>query len=288
MGSCFAEEMAAKFARYQFTTALNSHGILFHPLALCRAIDQLVQGDAMRESSVVFDQGKWHSFDFHGRFSADTKEYLIAKASNSLQEHSAFLSKASWLIITWGTAHGYVHESAEHVVSNCHKIPQQQFHKVLTKHQEIEQAYEQLFSNLKAKFPNLNVLLTVSPVKYLKDGFSGNQLSKAHLQIAAHHLSQRFDWVSYFPSFELVTDDLRDYRFYKSDLVHPNDLAIAYVWDKLATAALSDPALSAMKQMEPLLLQLEHRPRHSPFTDAEKRAKKEAIEKIVASSILSR
>lgn len=283
MGSCFAEEMAAKFSRYRFQTALNSHGILFHPLPLARALEHLMNARSIHEESMVFDQGKWHSFDVHGRFSSPNRELLQQQIERQIIEYQHFLQQAGWLVITWGTAHGYLHQGYQQVVSNCHKIAQSNFRKVLTTHDEIERVYAELFGKLHKLFPHLKVLLTVSPVKYLKDGFSGNQLSKAHLQIAAHHLCEQFPWVSYFPAFELVTDDLRDYRFFKSDLVHPNDLAIGYVWDKLVSSAIDEPSAMVMKQLEPLLLQLEHRPLHQAMSEQELKAKKEAIEKLVAS-----
>lgn len=267
-GSCFADHMARKHLRYRMETFAHPNGIVFHPIALMHGLLDALQHKAAQGLDWVHHDGLWHSMDHHGTFSHGQKEVAVALTKERSLQASEALHKANVLCITWGTAFGFVYNKTGRVVANCHKIPGQHFSKMLAEHSLIEEVYDSFFTELFEATEVKKVVLTVSPVRYLKDGFVGNQRSKANLILAANALADRWDQVEYFPAYECMIDDLRDYRFVEADLVHPSIAAVEYIWEKWLETYFRPEHRASFTAAESLLRQLEHKPLHKAVDEA--------------------
>lgn len=259
-GSCFAEEIGARLQQHKFNVNINPNGILFNPLSIAQSMQSYLDEKQYTADDVFLHEDLWHSWDHHSRFSGDAKEAVLAEINASQKAASQRLKEADWLIITLGSAYVYVLKENNRIVANCHKVPDQAFYKRLLTTDEIIAALDNMMHRLFFQNRNVNILFTVSPVRYVRDGMVENNLSKAVLLQAVHHLVNKFNRLFYFPAYELVIDDLRDYRFYKEDLVHPNELAISYVWDHFATSCISGEAQKLLQQITEILRARQHRP----------------------------
>jgi hypothetical protein len=256
VGSCFAENIAEQMRNSKFKVLENPHGILYDPAGIAKALRRYCSGTVMTGDELFHANDCWNSWEHHSRFSnPDKEECLNAINRHILFAHTA-LGKAQWLFISFGTA--FVYEKDGCSVANCHKVPQKQFTKRFLEIPEIVNEYQQLFARLCKWNSDLKIVLSVSPVRYVRDGVEQNNRSKARLLEAVHQLKSND--VFYFPAYELVIDDLRDYRFYGADLVHPNDQAINYVYEKFKAAAFDSPAISLSEKIGELLKAKEHRP----------------------------
>jgi hypothetical protein len=215
----------------------------------------------------------------HGVFSSPDKQKLKTTISNHLVQANKQLAQLDYLFITWGSAYVYELISNKQVVANCHKVPQQQFSKRLLSVNEIVHAYEKFFAELQELNPNVKVVWSISPVKYLKEGIHENNLSKSVLHLAMHELMQKFPSHYYFPAFEMVQDELRDYRFYATDFAHPNEQAIDYIWEEFISHCIDSSNLAGVKKISSLNQALHHRPLH-PDTVAFAKFKQHQILKI--------
>lgn len=259
IGSCFSEEIGEKLKNAGFETTVNPTGIVFNPVSISRTIQRLVQGNAYTKDELVFDQGKYHSLDHHGRFSDVDLEAALDKINAELNNASSELSGTNVLILTLGSAFAYRHTERAQIVANCHKIPQREFEKVLFRSDEIVERLNAVISSLSAICEGFNVILTVSPVRHLKDGPLQNQVSKSHLRIACEELVSTHSNCHYFPAYELVLDELRDYRFYARDMLHPSAETVDFIWEKFQQAAMSDSIRERTRSVEKLRLRLNHR-----------------------------
>lgn len=259
-GSCFAENLGQKHMRYGFKTNINSHGILFNPLSICRAISDVLEQKQYTEKDLIEVNGKWVSLQHHGRFSHTNAQQSLDEINASIKHAHELLLNAEVIVITLGSAWAWQYKANGQVVANCHKLPQAEFQKVLIQADQIIEYLEKTVKQLQAFNPKLNIVFTVSPVRYLRDGLVQNNLSKAQLLTAVHHISNSKANCSYFPAYELVIDDLRDYRYFKEDMLHPSQQAIDYVWEKWQQWCFSEGTLAKLHEMEPLLLLLEHKP----------------------------
>lgn len=237
IGSCFAENIAEKLLANKFNAVVNPNGILFNPISIASAIISYIKNESGTKYGI--NNNLYFSFEHHGSFSSPVKNELTEKINSSIQHAHNALKEARFLIITFGSAFAYRHIKSNEIVANCHKLPQQDFKRELLSAQTIVSEYSSLIKLLKEFNPNLNIILTVSPVKYLRDGLIENNLSKAILIQSVHSLTSPDSEpstpnYSYFPAYELVNDDLRDYRFYKEDMAHPNEQAVNYVWEKFS------------------------------------------------------
>jgi len=223
MGSCFSERIGQKLTYYGFDTLINPFGTIFHPTAIANLLD----GNNTKDIRTNQRNGSWFTFEAHSAISAKSKTDLMNEFQIKQNLLSAYLEKSKLLIITLGSAWGYFLN--DEIVANCHKMPSQTFQKRLSEVRDMCFHWSGLIEQLKFKYPKLEILFTVSPVRHTKDGFIENQLSKARLIELVHRLD-----VDYFPAYELQMDDLRDYRFYESDLIHPNSLAVDYIFDSFA------------------------------------------------------
>ncbi len=258
LGSCFAENIGSKLAHYQFQQLQNPFGILFHPLAITNLILNAIEGREYSEKEIFFHKERWHSFEAHSSLSAPSKEKVLLQLNKGIVKTKAQLQNATHIVISLGTAWIYRHLQSNSTVVNCHKVAQSAFVKELLTVTEITNSLEQLIEAVKKVNPKAVVLFTISPVRHLKDGFIENQRSKAHLIAAVHEVTKNAN-AFYFPAYEIMMDELRDYRFYETDMIHPNSLAIDYIWQKFREHWISEDGYPIMDQVHTVQNGLDHK-----------------------------
>ena len=260
LGSCFSENIGNKLSYYKFQTQQNPFGILFHPKAIETFITKVINEEKYTESDVFFHNERWHCFDAHSVVSSTSKEELLNTLNTNINSTYQHLKNTSHIIITLGTAWVYREIATDTLVANCHKIPQKKFLKELLTVEEVSESLEAINSLIKSINPETTIIYTVSPVRHIKDGFIENQRSKAHLLSAIHQVVESRNNTHYFPSYEIMMDELRDYRFYAEDMIHPNQTAIDYIWEKFSEVWFSEETLETMKGVETIQKGLTHRP----------------------------
>lgn len=260
LGSCFAVNMAQKFDYFKFSAASNPFGILFHPVALENFIRFSLEEKEFNDTDVFFHNDLWHCFDAHSELSHPDKEILLHNLNALLFQTRQNIRKASHIIITLGTAWVYRSLNTNNLVANCHKLPQKQFSKELLSIQKITESLNTILSLLENHNPDVTIIFTISPVRHIKDGFIENQRSKAHLTAALHDIVENHKNHYYFPSYEIVMDELRDYRFYKEDMLHPNQTAIDYIWQRFSEACIATETQAIMREVDTIQKGLNHRP----------------------------
>lgn len=257
LGSCFAAHIARKLAGAKFRVAENPSGILFNPLSIAAAIRSYADPAPVTRGELGFDGEVWHHFGFHGDFSAPTADEALQKMNAARQTGADALRTADRIVLTFGTA--WVYERQGEAVANCHRRPAAEFARRRLGVDEIVTAFADLMAG---PLGGREVILTVSPVRHLGDSLAGNAVSKAALRLAAEELAERFPDVHYFPAYEILNDDLRDYRFYADDLVHPSPQAVEYVWEKFSAAVLSEQARRLLPDVRHIVVAAAHRPRN--------------------------
>ena len=271
IGSCFTENMGVKLQNHLFETLENPHGILFNPVSVQNAIMDCISNKQYTKADLFLLNDVWNSWHHHSRFSGITETEALYKINSSIHEAHSFLKNAKHLIITLGSAWLYtLNENAPSqiglVVANNHKAPSSWFSKRLMNSNELLSNLQLLVDALKAFNPNLHIIFTISPVRHLREGLVENNRSKAVLIQAVHdlianHCSSHYkSSLTYFPAYEYVIDDLRDYRFYAEDLVHPNYAATNYVWEQFIETYMSAETQTIMKQVAELQLAINHKP----------------------------
>ncbi|MBN2669031.1 MAG: GSCFA domain-containing protein [Bacteroidales bacterium] len=260
IGSCFSDNIGNKLKSSNFDVLSNPFGVLYNPISVATALRNILNNKQYNKSDLFVDQGLHHSFDHHSMFS-DLDEtvtlYRIKEASSTASNH---LKETQFLFLTFGTAFVYELKETRQIVSNCHKLPAKLFDHYLLKPEAIVEIYSSLINNLNQFLPNLQIILTVSPVRHWKDGAHENQISKSILHYSIHQLEQIFENVSYFPSYELLMDDLRDYRFYEQDLIHPNNLAVDYIYEHFQSTYFNASTLKLEQDILKIKKALQHRP----------------------------
>lgn len=262
LGSCFSEHIGSKLEYYQFQALQNPFGILFHPKAIENLIDRAVHEKQYRAEEVFLENERWHCFDAHSDLSSATEMELLSKLNTGLSVTLQRLRVATHVVITLGTAWTYRHMEQNLTVANCHKIPQKAFSKQLLPVAAISKSLERIVESVRSINKKVQFIFTVSPVRHLKDGFVANQRSKAHLIAAVHDvLNSPFlkGQGTYFPSYELLMDELRDYRFYTADMLHPNEVAIQYIWEKFIQVHNSQETQTTMGKVDAVQKGLAHR-----------------------------
>jgi hypothetical protein len=265
IGSCFSENIGQKLLNAGFNTSINPYGILFNPISIHLSIERIIYQKTYQVNDLYQNQEKRYvSFHHHGQYSGFDEVMVIDQINNAIHYNHAFLKTANTLIITYGSAWIYEHLETNQLVANCHKIPNNQFAKRLLDVNEIVNSMKISIELLRKFNPTLNLILTISPVKHLRDGVIENQQSKATLILAMMDVLNYFqENISYFPSYEIVNDELRDYRFYEADYCHPNQLAIDYIWQRFKETYFSDKALVKSLDAENLTKALNHKPLHT-------------------------
>lgn len=261
MGSCFTDNVGQLLEKYLFPVSINPFGVTYNPLSVLKGLEALVEKKEYVAEDLDHYKDLWFSFDHYTGFSSPNQEEALSKINDSFGKAKKLLGLAETLILTWGTAWIYRYNQSGEIVCNCHKIPASQFTRTQLSTREIIKAYEDFIPRLLKFNPNLKIILTVSPVRHWKDGAHGNQLSKATLLLAGEALMNLFpEQLFYFPSYEIVMDELRDYRFYSEDLLHLSDQAIQYIWEKFESSLISIDSRKIIKDLIPLLKMLNHRP----------------------------
>lgn len=262
IGSCFAENMASKFDYFKFQNETNPFGIIFNPVSIEKLFSRICNEDLFTEKDVFFYNERWHSFEVHSDLSNSDRQELLESLNKAITETNKQIKEVTHIIITFGTSWVYRNLESTEIAANCHKVPQKQFSKELLSVDTIQQSIQNTINLVHALNPEINFIFTVSPVRHIKDGFVENQLSKSHLFTALHsvlnteHLKRNTE---YFPSYEIMMDELRDYRFYNEDMLHPNQIAINYIWKLFSENYISQESTAVMQEVDEIQKSLRHR-----------------------------
>ena len=263
LGSCFAQNIGHRLHACKFNICTNPFGITYNPLSIATILQRIVAGEEFTALSpeVVECGERWHSLLHHSDFSRHTQEELLVSINSSLQEAHRRIQTADVLIITFGTAYVYTRNSDGMVVSNCHKMPANLFTRSLLNIEEITDAMSKALAPIIASTPHVKIIFTVSPIRHLRDGAHDNQLSKATLLLAIEQLQHMFGKnTAYFPSYEIVIDELRDYRFYAEDMAHPSPVAVEYIWEKFAGTYMNTSCRALCQTVEEINRAMAHKP----------------------------
>jgi GSCFA family len=260
LGSCFADRIGGRLKFNKFNISANPFGVIFNPISLNRLIGLSLQSSGIDPKLCVERDERIYHYDLHSSINEKSQNLLIQQSDSIIQEVHHFLKNTDLLILTWGTAWVYELPDEHRIVANCHKQPASFFAKRLLELEEILADFDEMFTRLHSLNPRIRVLLTVSPVRHLKDTIPLNSLSKAVLRLACHKICTQYEAVSYFPSYELVMDDLRDYRFYASDMIHPNEVAEDYIWLKFSDGFFDLRTQDLLKKWNKIHHALNHRP----------------------------
>ena len=280
MGSCFASEMGVRLQRAKFDCDLNPYGVLYNPLSLAEALGEMLDGRLYTTDDLFCHEGLWHSWMHHGDFSAPEAAEVVASINQRLTVAHQRMPRLQWVVLTLGSAYVYRLTESGRVVGNCHKMPERTFRRERLTVDEVTEALSTAIERLLAVNAEVKVLLTVSPIRHLRDGLHENQLSKSTLLLAADALCRRFPrQLFYLPIYEVMMDELRDYRFYADDLVHPSSLALDYIWNMLIDKCFTDEARAILQECEAISKALNHRPLH-PGSEGYKRFLEQTLLKI--------
>ena len=260
IGSCFSENISKKLSYFKFNTSSNPFGILFNPKVIEKLITNAINEEEYTEKNIFQLNERWHCFDAHSDLSAVNKNELLKSLNTAIEQTHQQLKNATHIIITLGTAWVYRFIETDAIVGNCHKVPQKKFLKELLTVDEIVTSLESICALINDVNPKVNIIFTVSPVRHLKDGFVENAQSKAHLLTAIHQVIDKRNKLCYFPSYEIMLDDLRDYRFYNSDMIHPNETAVNYIWEQFKHVWIHENTVSILKKVDAIQKGLAHKP----------------------------
>jgi hypothetical protein len=271
-GSCFSENIGQKLLDLKFNVDMNPFGILYNPVSIANSLKILLEKRVFTENDLFNDQGVWSSFYHHSRFSDADRETALEKINGRIALSREFLLNADFLIITFGTSWVYELKKTGQIVSNCHKVPAVEFKRFRLGVYEITEAYHELLEELWRFNPNLKVVFTVSPIRHWKDGAVENQVSKATLLLAIDRLLNGYGDLNcrYFPSYELMMDELRDYRFYAEDMLHLSPVAIDYIFDRFSKVLISNDSLQVAKEVVKIRKAVLHRPVNSASVEYER------------------
>lgn len=260
LGSCFAENMGEKFEYFKFRNVVNPFGIIFNAVSIEKLIHRGVNKIEFTEKDIFFYNDLWHCFEVHSQLSNPNKEEFLSNLNAILELMSQQITSLTHCIITLGTSWVYRNNNSNEIVANCHKVPQKEFTKELVSIEENVKCIQNIISLVHSLNPDCNFIFTVSPVRHIKDGFVENNVSKAHLISAIHTINHKPSTINYFPSYEIMMDELRDYRFYAEDMLHPSQTAIDYIWIKFFENYINQKEFGTMNQVCEIQRSLKHRP----------------------------
>jgi hypothetical protein len=261
LGSCFATNIGDKFQYFKFQATTNPFGIIFNPVSLAKLIERSAQKEYYTEKDIFFHNDLWQCYEVHSELSHPDKETFLSNLNSIVELTHRHIGSLTHCIITLGTSWVYRNIETNEIVANCHKVPQKQFIKELLSPEIIVQSIESILFSISVINPNCKSIFTISPVRHLKDGFTENTLSKAHLIAAIHKtITHHPSPINYFPSYEIMMDELRDYRFYAEDLLHPNQTAIDYIWIQFFENYISESEFGLMNEICDVQRGLKHRP----------------------------
>jgi len=265
LGSCFTEHIGQKLSERKFNINTNPFGIVYNPISLAECLDRIVTGNQLFAESELFENaGLWHSWEHHGRFSNPDKNEALTGINVAYREAAEQLKKTSFLFMTFGTSDVFTLRETGKVVANNHKMPASLFDQRRLSVAEIVERTVQAIKNVAhlKGVPHFNVILTVSPVRHIRNGLVENQRSKAALILACEEICAQLDYAHYFPAYELLLDDLRDYRFYAADMLHPSEVAVDYVWQFFSDTFFSEKTRKLNERIEKIRAAAQHRPFH--------------------------
>lgn len=262
MGSCFSVNIGDKLKKYKFTSSSNPFGTVFHPVALTTILDRVFDNIEIDYDDLILSQGVWVHSDFPRLLSGIDRATTVEKINLELDYWHKKVDKIDYLFLTLGTSIGYIYNKTNRLVASCHKMPQSSFTKVESEIPEMQESLENCLRKWQNRNKKLKAIITVSPVRHTREGMVENSRSKARLITLAENLCKRNDFISYFPAYEVMMDDLRDYRFYDKDMIHPNEVAVDYIWDVFSYHYFSDETLAVNREIEKIISGLEHRPIH--------------------------
>lgn len=269
-GSCFAQAIGSRLEANKFQALTNPFGVIFNPLSVFRLLHYVVKEQLPAEETYLQREGIFFNYDFHSQFASRDRMALQENIRLSLQQSRKVLEKADYLLLTLGTAMVYRHRESGQTVANCHKMPADTFNKQLLDAGEICREFDKLYASLKEFNPKLKIIVTVSPVRHIKDTLEMNNVSKSVLRLVTYQLENQYQDLEYFPSYELMLDDLRDYRFYERDMLHPTAQAEDYIWDRFSERYFPARTQQLLGQWQKLRLAVAHRPFH-PESEAHQR-----------------
>lgn len=261
LGSCFTENIGTQMSDLNYDVDINPFGILYNPVSVANGVRILLEKKDFKDADLIQNNGLWHSFFHHGRFSDVDKKKVLDKINCGINFSSDYLKTTDYLFITFGTAWVYKFNNTGETVSNCHKFPNKQFERVRLSVAEIVDNYCHLVDEIKNINPGVKIIFTLSPIRHWKDGATENQRSKATLLLAIDQIiKNRKDSCNYFPSYEIVMDELRDYRFYAEDMLHISDVAINHIWGKFEATIISEESRTISKKIKKIKAAVNHRP----------------------------
>jgi len=259
LGSCFSENIGNKLKYFKFQSTLNPLGILFHPKAIENLILNAINKKEYSQNDLMFQNERWHCFDAHSSLSSIDKNEILKNLNLAILNTHQKIKDASHIFITLGTAWVYRFKESGEIVANCHKIPQKKFSKEILQVEEIHDSLSAIIKLIRTVNRNVEIVFTVSPVRHIKDGFVENMQSKSHLISAIHKIIKKKKSAYYFPSYEIMMDELRDYRFYSEDMIHPNKTAINYIWDKFLSTWFLEETLPTLKEVDNIQRGISHK-----------------------------
>jgi hypothetical protein len=260
VGSCFSEYMGAKLSENKFKTSTNPFGVLFNPISIFKLVNQAAVNDLIKSMGIVENQGIFHHFDLHSDLSRLNKSELLRNANERMQRLTGHLQESSLIIYTFGTSIVYELLETGEIVANCHKVPASKFHRRFLEISEIIHAFKVNYDLVKSVKKDIRFILTLSPVRHQKESFEQNNVSKSILRVAIEKIVGEFDNVEYFPAFEVMMDELRDYRFYAEDMLHPNQVAIDYIWQKFMDVYFDEQTSDFVADWSKMRKSFAHRP----------------------------
>ena len=262
MGSCFTDNIGNKLSDNKFRCDINPFGVLYNPMSIYVALSQLLENKSYGEDDVMQSRGVWFSLMHHSSFSSPDKSVCLDNINSRIGSSSEFLRRTDWLLLTFGTARVYKWNESGCIVGNCHKLNEKLFTRSLLDVEEIVNSYMELISRLRSVNPDIKIMFTVSPIRHAKDGMHGNQISKSVLLLAIDRICSANAGCYYFPSYEIMLDELRDYRFYNEDMLHPSAMAVSYIWECFCNHYFTSEMHEYVDATEKLSKALAHRPLH--------------------------
>ena len=260
LGSCFADNIGVMLTEKKFPVYVNPFGVIYNPMSVKQSLDIIINRKKFQKQDLHKSNNQWISFYHHSRFSSTDQDEVLKKINTGIEEGADFLEGTKFLFITFGTAWVYKWIKNGKVVSNCHKIPAREFNRCMLKPEEILKVWGEIIEKLKNQLPEIKIVFTVSPVRHWKDSAEGNMVSKSVLLYSIRLLREKFPDTDYFPSYEIMMDDLRDYRFYGEDMLHLNTTAVNYIWQKFGQRFFDDETRKLLKKVDEINRAVAHKP----------------------------
>lgn len=270
LGSCFTENIGKKLADCKFRADINPFGILYNPASITSSVTILKDRKKYTHNDLFFSNGLYHSIDHHSRFSGTNAEDCLTEINLQINQSADLLKETSIALITYGSSYVYQQKDSGKIAANCHKLPEKEFNRYPLSVTEIAEKCRFMVTSLKTINPDIKFIFTVSPIRHWKDGAHNNQLSKAALLLAINQIQQEYPMdIAYFPAYEIMLDELRDYRFYADDMIHPSSLAIEYIWQRFTESFITPGSIAVMKEW----INISKAINHTPFNTQNKQYK---------------